>query len=35
MDTTPIIKVFDSLLTAGAAVSLAATAFVVMLAGFQ
>jgi hypothetical protein len=35
MDTGPIIKVFDSLLTAGAAVSLAATGFFVMLAGFQ
>ncbi len=35
MDTGPIVKVFDSLLTAGAAVSLAATAFFVMLAGFQ
>ena len=34
MDTGPIVKVFDSLLTAGAAVSLAATAFFVMLAGF-
>ena len=35
MDVAPIIKIFDSLLTAGAAVGLAATAFFVMLAGFQ
>ena len=35
MDTGPIIKVFDALLTAGAAVGLTATAFFVMLAGFQ
>jgi hypothetical protein len=35
MDTGPIIKVFDSLLTAGAAVGLTATAFFVMLAGYQ
>ncbi len=35
MDTTPIVKVFDSLLTAGAAVGFAATAFFVMLAGYQ
>ena len=35
MDTGPIVKVFDALLTAGAAVSLATTAFFVMLAGFQ
>jgi Type IV secretion system pilin len=35
MDTVPIIKVFDSLLTAGAAVGLTATAFFVMLAGYQ
>ena len=35
MYTGPIVKVLDSLLTAGAAVSLAATAFFVMLAGFQ
>jgi hypothetical protein len=34
VDTGPIISVFNSLLTAGAAVLLAATAFV-MLAGFQ
>ena len=35
MDTGPIVKVFDSLLTAGAAVGFAATAFFVMLAGYQ
>ena len=35
MDTAPIIKIFDSLLTAGAAVGFAATAFFVMLAGYQ
>jgi len=35
MDTAPIVKVFDSLLTAGAAVGFAATAFFVMLAGYQ
>jgi hypothetical protein len=35
MDTGPIIKVFDSLLTAGAAIGLTATAFFVMLAGYQ
>jgi hypothetical protein len=35
MDVGPIIKVFNTLLTAGAAVSLIATAFFVMLAGFQ
>ena len=35
MDTGPIVKVFDALLTAGAAVSLATTALFVMLAGFQ
>ncbi len=35
MDTAPIIKVFDSLLTAGAGVGLTATAFFVMLAGYQ
>ena len=35
MDTGPIIKVFDALLTAGAAVGLTATAFFVMLAGYQ
>jgi hypothetical protein len=34
-DTGPIINVFNSLLAVGAAVSLAATAFFVMLAGFQ
>ena len=35
MDVAPIIKIFDALLTAGAAVALVATAFFVMLAGFQ
>ena len=35
MDVGPIVSVFNALLTAGAAVSLAATAFFVMLAGFQ
>ena len=35
MDVTPITKIFDSLLTAGAAVGFAATAFFVMLAGYQ
>ena len=35
MDVTPITKIFDSLLTAGAAVGLTATAFFVMLAGYQ
>jgi NaMN:DMB phosphoribosyltransferase len=35
MDTGPLIKVFDSLLTAGAAIGLTATAVFVMLAGYQ
>ena len=35
MDAGPIIKVFDSLLTAGAAIGLTATAFFVMLAGYH
>jgi hypothetical protein len=35
MDTGPIIKIFDALLTAGAGVGLTATAFFVMLAGYQ
>jgi len=35
MDVSPIIKIFDALLTAGAAVALTATAFFVMLAGYQ
>ena len=35
MDVSPIVRIFDSLLSAGAAVALAATAFFVMLAGFQ
>jgi hypothetical protein len=34
MDVGPIVSVFNALLTAGAAVSRAATAFFVMLAGF-
>ena len=35
MDVAPIISMFDSLLTAGAAVALTATAFFIMLAGYQ
>jgi hypothetical protein len=35
MDISPIISIFNSLLTAGAGVGLAATAFFVMLAGYQ
>src|SRR5213595_3822720 len=35
MDTGPIVAVFNSLMTAGAAVGLTATAFFVMLAGYQ
>ena len=35
MDVASNIKIFNALLTAGAAVGLAATAFFVMLAGFQ
>jgi hypothetical protein len=35
MDVLPIIRIFDSLLSAGAAVGLTATAFFVMLAGYQ
>jgi Type IV secretion system pilin len=35
MDVTPITKIFDALLTAGAQVGLAATAFFIMLAGYQ
>ena len=35
MDVGPIVKVFDALLSAGAGVALVATAFFVMLAGFQ
>jgi hypothetical protein len=35
MDVGPIVSVFNALLTAGAAISLAGTAFFVMLAGFQ
>ena len=33
MDVSPIVRIFDSLLSAGAAVALVATAFFVMLAG--
>jgi hypothetical protein len=35
MDVSPIIKIFDALLNAGAYVALAAAAFFVMMAGFQ
>src|ERR671930_309960 len=35
MDVGPILKVFDALMTAGAALSLGATGFFVMLAGYQ
>ena len=35
MDVAPILEIFNALLTAGAAVALVATAFFVMLAGFQ
>jgi hypothetical protein len=35
MDVGPIVKVFDTLMTAGAALGLAATGFFVMLAGYQ
>src|SRR6266542_4410014 len=35
MDVGPILKVFDTLMTAGAAISLGATGFFVMLAGYQ
>ena len=35
MDVSPIQHIFEALLTAGAAVALMATAFFVMLAGFQ
>jgi hypothetical protein len=35
MDVAPIIQIFESLLTAGAGVALTATAFFVMLAGYQ
>ena len=35
MNVDPIAKVFDDLMTAGATLALAATAFFVMLAGYQ
>ena len=35
MDVGPIVKVFDALMTAGAALGLGATGFFVMLAGYQ
>ena len=35
MDTAPIVRTFDALLTAGAAVSAIVAAFFVMIAGFQ
>jgi hypothetical protein len=35
MDVGPILKVFDTLMTAGATLSLGATGFFVMLAGYQ
>ena len=35
MDTTPIVRTFDALLTAGATVSAIVAAFFVMIAGFQ
>jgi hypothetical protein len=35
MDVSPIVKVFDALLGAGAAVAVTATAFFIMLSGFQ
>jgi hypothetical protein len=35
MDTTPIIRMFDALLTAGAGIGAIVAAFFVMLAGFQ
>ena len=35
MDVSPILKVFDTLMTAGAALSLGATGFFIMLAGYQ
>ena len=35
MDVGPILKVFDALMTAGATLSLGATGFFVMLAGYQ
>jgi hypothetical protein len=35
MDVSPIIQIFDELVSAGAAVALTATAFFIMLAGYQ
>ena len=35
MNVDPIIKVFNSLMTAGATLGVAATAFFIMLAGYQ
>ena len=35
MDVGPIVKIFDALLTAGAAVAAVVSAFFVMLGGFQ
>jgi len=35
MDVGPIVKVFDALMTAGAAAGLGATGFFVMVAGYQ
>lgn len=35
MDVGPILKVFDTLMTAGATLSLGATGFFIMLAGYQ
>ena len=35
MDTAPIVRTFDALLTAGATVSAIVAAFFVMIAGFQ
>ncbi len=35
MDTDPIVRTFDALLTAGATISAIVAAFFIMLAGFQ
>jgi len=35
MDVGPIVKLFDTLMTAGAAIGLAAAGFFIMLAGYQ
>ena len=35
MDVGPIVKLFDALMTAGAAIGLAAAGFFIMLAGYQ